>query len=147
MKNSVMEATSLAALALVLLAGAHPQTSTQPPGDQNSPPPAEGARPARQRATTKLHVVVTAGDDNKPVAAAQVDVNSREEGVSFSATMRTNSSGGADFVVPRGKMLIQVIAQHWNADGVIKTLQGEKETVEIKLQDHKLREGAGPNGG
>jgi hypothetical protein len=137
MKNrSIIKAKRLAALALLLLGGAYSQTSTQPPSEQNNPTPAEEARPPRQRPTTKLHVLVTAGDDNKPVAAAQVDVNSREEGVNFSATMRTNSNGGADFVVPRGKVLIQVVAQHWNADGVIKSLQGDREIVEIKLQDH-----------
>jgi hypothetical protein len=135
MKRGSIGKLALLALFMLVLLGARTQSSPQESQDENNPPPQEPDKAVKKRATTKLHVVVTAGQDPKPIAAAQVDVTSKEEGVTFSASARTDTGGVADFLtVPRGKVLIQVVARHWNAGGVLRNLQGEKETVEIKLQ-------------
>jgi hypothetical protein len=135
MKRGSIGKLALLALFMLVLLGARTQSSPQESQDENNSPPQEPDKAVKKRATTKLHVVVTAGQDPKPIAAAQVDVTSKEEGVTFSASARTDTGGGADFLtVPRGKVLIQVVARHWNAGGVLRNLQGEKETVEIKLQ-------------
>ena len=134
MKRGSIGKLALLALFMLVLLGARTQSSPQESQDENNSPPKESDKAVKKRATTKLHVVVTAGQDPKPIAAAQVDVTSKEEGVTFSASARTDNGGGADLTVPRGKVLIQVVARHWNAGGVLRNLQGEKETVEIKLQ-------------
>jgi hypothetical protein len=133
-KGSIGKFAVLALFVLVLLCSARAQSSPQGSQDENNSQPKESEKPVKKRETTKLHVVVTAGEDPKPIAAAQVDVTSKEEGVNFSTSARTDSDGGVDLTVPRGKVLIQVIAQHWNSGGVLRNLKGEKETVEIKLR-------------
>jgi hypothetical protein len=82
--------------------------------------------------STKLKVIVT-GDDDKPVAGGQVDILSEEENVQFHRVMRTDGGGVVEIVVPRGKVRIQVVAQHWNSSGVRRKLEGEQELVSIKL--------------
>lgn len=94
-------------------------------------PPAATERPAKK--TTKLHLVVRGGEDSKPVGGAQVEITSQEQGADFSTEVHTGSDGSADVVVPRGKVLIQVIAAHFAVGGASQNLQSEKQTVEIKL--------------
>ena len=86
---------------------------------------------------TKLHVKVTAGDEAAPVQAAQVDVTSEEEGVSFHKIVRTDHDGKADLDVPRGKVLVQVTAPHWDIGGTRCKLKDQDEQVEIKLVRRK----------
>jgi hypothetical protein len=127
----------LALFMLVLVAGTQAQ-SPQESQDKDNSPPNQPEKAAKKKATTKLHVVVTAvvtaGEDPKPIAGAQVDVTWKEEGVDDSASGHTGEDGGVDLTVPRGKVLIQVIARHWNLGGASRDLQAEKETVEIRLQ-------------
>ena len=126
---------ALAIFTLIFLGGARGQSPPQAPQDESSSQPQDHDKTAKKKETTKLHLVVTAGGDPKPVAHAQVDVTSKEEGESFTTTVFTNSSGEVDFTVPRGKMLIQVIAAHLPSGGALCNLKEEKDTVEIMLSD------------
>lgn len=133
MKGLVGKFAILALFTLIVSGAAGAQRSPQEPQNETGSQPNGPDKTAKKRETTKLHVVVTAGQDPQPVAHAQVDVTSKEEGDDFSASAHTDSDGGADLTVPRGKVLIQVIAEHWPVGGALQTLQGEKETVKIKL--------------
>ena len=128
-KKTTMKLAALGFFVLLALSSVSAQGPQGSSPENNPAPP--GDKPAKK--TTKLHVVVKGGEDSKPIAAAQVDVTSQEEGVNFSAQVHTDATGGADLVVPRGKVLIQVIAAHFPVAGAAPTLQGEKQTVEIKL--------------
>jgi hypothetical protein len=122
---------ALALFALILSAGAQAQSPPQTSQDESSSQPKDTAKSPKK--TTKLHVVVTAGEDPKPVAHAQVDVTWKGEGETISTSAHTDPGGMADLTVPRGKVQIQVIAEHWSSGGTFQDLQGEKETVKIKL--------------
>lgn len=122
---------ALALFTLFVLAGARAQSPPQAPQDESSPQPKDTAKSPKK--TTKLHVVVTGGEDLKPVAHAQVDVSWKEEGETTSTSAHTDPEGVADLTVPRGKVQIQVIAEHWSSGGTFQDLQGEKETVKVKL--------------
>jgi hypothetical protein len=127
--KSIARLSPLALFVLALLAGAAAQAPPQQPPAESNAQLGETERPAKK--TTKLHIVVKSGEDSKPVAAAQVDVI--QDDADFSIQVHTDSDGIADMVVPRGKVLIQVIAAHFAVGGASQTLQSEKQTVEIKL--------------
>lgn len=99
----------------------------------NNNPPQEAEKSAKKAANTKLHIAVIAGQPSQPVQAAHVDVKWEEANVP-SMTKITDQTGVVDFLdVPRGKVLIQVIAQHWQSGGVRCKLKKEIETVTITL--------------
>lgn len=128
--KSIGKLATLVFLMVALLGvGAAQSPPTGSPAE--NAPPAAGEKPAKK--TTKLHLVVKGGEDSKPVAGAQVDITSQDEGADFSTEIHTGPDGIADIVVPRGKVLIQVIAAHFAVGGASQNLQSEKQTVEIKL--------------
>jgi archaellin len=131
MKKQMEGLATLLVFVLVLVAAALAQAPAPPPPAADGGTPAkEAPRPAR---TTKLHIIVRGGPGATPISAAKVEVTSQEEGSNFSARAHTGADGGADLVVPRGKVLIQVIAAHWDVGGASPVLQQDKQTVEINL--------------
>ena len=89
-----------------------------------------------KKVLTKLRVKVTS-EDASPVQAAQVDVTSEEEGITFHKVVRTGHDGIADLEVPRGKVLVQVTAPHCDIAGSRVKLKESEEKVEIKLARRK----------
>jgi hypothetical protein len=90
--------------------------------------------------TTKLRIVVTAND--KPVGNASVYVKYNEPGGLFhreklaEMNFKTNEDGSVKVPeVPRGKILIQVIAKGWKTYGKWYDIETDAQTIEIKLEE------------
>ena len=88
---------------------------------------------------TKLRIVVTGND--KPVSNASVYVKYNEPGGLFhreklaEMSFKTNEDGSVKVPeVPRGKILIQVIAKGWHTYGKWYEIDTESETIQIKLE-------------
>jgi hypothetical protein len=89
--------------------------------------------------TTKLRIVVTGND--KPVSNASVYVKYNEPGGLFhreklaEMNFKTNLDGSVKVPeIPRGKILIQVIAKGWHTYGKWYEVETESETIQIKLE-------------
>jgi hypothetical protein len=96
---------------------------------------------AKESATTNLRIEVTAGDKNEPVSNASVYVRFERPGSllhkdkKIEMNLRTNQEGVTKVPdVPRGKVLIQVIASGWKTFGQWYTLEKDEETIKIKLE-------------
>jgi hypothetical protein len=91
-------------------------------------------------ATTRLRIEVTAGDRNEPVENASVYVRYVEERAlrkdkKVEMNVKTNREGVARVPdVPRGKILIQVIAQGWKTYGKWYDAKDDEMTVKIRLE-------------
>jgi len=96
--------------------------------------PQEPEKKAKEKKeTTNLRIQVTGGEHDKPVAGADVYVESETEEESFNAT--TNDAGVARVSkVPRGKVLIQVTADGWKTFGKKYELNREEQTIKIVLE-------------
>ena len=97
----------------------------------------------KESGTTNLHIEVTAGDKSEPVGNASVYVRFERPGSllrlhkdkKVEMNLRTNQEGVTKVSdVPRGKVLIQVIASGWKTFGQWYTLEKEEETIKIKLE-------------
>ena len=89
--------------------------------------------------TTKLRIVVTGND--KPVSNASVYVKYNEAGGLFhrekmaEMSFKTNLDGSVKVPeIPRGKILIQVIAKGWHTYGKWYEIETESETIQVKLE-------------
>lgn len=133
----------LIGLAIILL-GAGP-TRAQAQGTEKAPPAEKsGAQSKKENkssdtGTTKLRIVVTGND--KPVSNASVYVKYNEPGGLFrreklaEMNFKTNLDGSVKVPeVPRGKILIQVIAKGWHTYGKWYEIETESETIQIKLE-------------
>lgn len=91
-------------------------------------------------ATTKLRVEVSAGEKPAPVDNASVYVKYQKERTlakdqTIEMNLKTNREGVARANgVPRGKVLIQVIAPGWKTFGAWYDLNQEEQTIKISLQ-------------
>jgi hypothetical protein len=90
--------------------------------------------------TTRLRIHVTA-TDGKPVGNASVYVRFPVAGGIFhkdklsELNLKTNEDGSAKVPdIPRGKILIQVVAKGWKTYGKWYDIDSEAITVEIKLE-------------
>ena len=94
----------------------------------------------KDAATTKLRVEITAGEKPAPVDNASVYVKYQKERTlakdqMIEMNLKTNREGVARHnSVPRGKVLIQVIAPGWKTFGAWYDLNQEEQTVKIHLQ-------------
>jgi hypothetical protein len=133
-RGRIAKATLWALIVLLGLSGSlGPRLAAQGAQDKNNNPPPEAEKSAKKAANTKLHITVTAGQPSQPVHAAHVDVSWEEDNVP-GVTKITDQTGVVDFLdVTRGKVLIQVIAQHWQSSGVRCKLKKDTETVRITL--------------
>jgi hypothetical protein len=91
--------------------------------------------------TTKVRLVVTAGEANKPVGNASVYIRYLREGgllhrsKDVEMNFKTNLDGRVKVPdLPRRKILIQVIAEGWKTFGKWYVLDKDEETIEIKLE-------------
>jgi len=111
-----------------------------------STPPAQSTPQDKQETkssdptTTKLRIIVTAND--KPIGNASVYVKYNEPGGLFhreklaEMNFKTNEDGSVKVPpVPRGKILIQVIAKGWHTYGKWYNVETDGQTIEIKLEE------------
>ena len=89
---------------------------------------------------TRLRVEVTAGEKSEPVDSASVYVKYQKERLlakdrMVEMNLKTNRQGIATSpAVPRGKVLVQVIAPGWKTFGKWYDLNNEEEVIKINLQ-------------
>jgi hypothetical protein len=98
---------------------------------------AAGNNPADDSETSKVRIEVRAGEQNKPVANASVYIRFEQGRRHKLAEMnlKTNEDGTTKVPgVPRGKVLVQVIADGWKTFGQWYKLEKEEELIQIKLE-------------
>jgi len=101
-----------------------------------------GDKPAKekQEGTTKLRIEVTAGDEGKPVESASVYVRYTQgrklgKDKKIEQNWKTNKDGVVKVSeVPRGSVMIQVIAAGWKTFGKWYEMDQDEQTVKIRLQ-------------
>lgn len=122
-------ALTLCALVLCLASGLHAQDK----GDA-----AKGKDTAAAQ-DSRLTIVVTAGDEKKPVDSASVYVKFVEErkfgkDKKIEMNLKTNQSGVCHVpIIPPGKFLIQVIAEGWKTFGEYYDVGDAEQTIHIEL--------------
>jgi hypothetical protein len=133
----------LCGLAMILL-GAGPAVAQTGGSEKAAPPEKSGTQSKKEtkssdQGTTKLRIVVTGND--KPVSNASVYVKYNEPGGLFhheklaEMNFKTNLDGSVKVPeIPRGKILIQVIAKGWHTYGKWYEIETESETIQIKLE-------------
>ena len=133
----------LCSLAMILL-GVGPALAQTGITDRTASPEKSGTQDKKETksadaTTTKLRTVVTGND--KPVSNASVYVKYNEPGGLFhreklaEMNFKTNLDGSVKVPeIPRGKILIQVIAKGWHTYGKWYEVETESETIQIKLE-------------
>jgi hypothetical protein len=122
-----------ALLALLALAPLALLAAQDPARDE----PAEESLPDRVR----LRIEVTGGKDEKVVADASVYVRYPEDGRSIrkklvEMNLKTNAEGITRVPpIPRGKVLVQVVAPGWRTFGRWYDVEKAEETIKIRLKD------------
>ncbi len=97
------------------------------------------SKPDSGSSTVRLTIVVTGGDDKKPVDSASVYVKFVEErklakDKKIEMNLKTNVSGVCHAPeIPRGKVLIQVIAPGWKTFGEYYDVDQAEQTINIAL--------------
>jgi hypothetical protein len=120
---------ALSALALCLAFGLHAQDK----GDA-----AKGKVDAATQ-DSRITIIVTGGDEKKPVDSASVYVKFVEErklgnDKKIEMNLKTNQSGVCHVpVLPPGKFLIQVIAEGWKTYGEYYDVTQVEQTIHIEL--------------
>ena len=125
----------LAAAVIVPVCGAAAQQKDSPP---ESSPPAK-TNGAQAPAPVTIHIEVTAGEKNKPVEAASVYVRYSEPRKFKSAhqvemNVKTTPEGKARVpYVPRGTVIIQVVAEGWKTFGKTFEITDDDQVIKIHL--------------
>jgi hypothetical protein len=115
------------------------QTTSQEKPPQDKPTSSTKDSKPSDPTTTKLRIHVIA--DGKPVGNASVYVRFPVVGGIFhkeklsELNLKTNEDGSAKVPdIPRGKILIQVVAKGWKTYGKWYDIDSEAMTIEIKLE-------------
>jgi hypothetical protein len=101
--------------------------------------PDAGGKTAIASKDSSLTIIVTGGEDKKPVDSASVYVKFVEEHKHFrdkkiEMNLKTNLSGLCHVpVIPPGKFLIQVIAPGWKTFGEYYDIKQTEQTINIEL--------------
>jgi hypothetical protein len=104
--------------------------------DKNSDPK---GKPGGSSNTVHLTIVVTGGEDKKPVDSASVYVKFVHERMlakdkKIEMNLKTNLSGVCHVPeIPRGKFLVQVIAPGWKTFGEYFEAEQAEQTINIAL--------------
>jgi hypothetical protein len=116
------------------------QTTSQDKPTQDKPADSKKDSKPSDPTTTKLRIHVITADD-KPVSNASVYVRFPVAGGLFhkdklaELNLKTNEDGSVKVPdIPRGKILIQVVATGWKTYGKWHEIDTEAMTVEIKLE-------------
>jgi hypothetical protein len=87
---------------------------------------------------TKIRIVVTAGDENRPVGNASVYVRVPEghKGKLQELDLKTNEDGSVKVPeLPKGKILVQVVAPGWRTFGKWYDVEKDEEEIKIHLKE------------
>jgi hypothetical protein len=122
---------------LLLAPPAHAQQTQPAPdsGDASAKKPAKAAPPE----PVTIHIEVSAGDSSKPVESASVYVRFSEthkfkSDKLIEMNVKTTPEGKARVpLVPKGKILIQVIAPGWKTFGKWFDLTDDEQVFKIHL--------------
>ena len=116
------------------------QTTSQEKPAQDKPTDSKKDSKPSDPTTTKLRIHVVSADD-KPVSNASVYVRFPIAGGLFhkdklaELNLKTNEDGSVKVPdIPRGKILIQVVAKGWKTYGKWHEIDTEAMTIEIKLE-------------
>ena len=116
------------------------QTTSQEKSPQDKPTDSKKDSKPSDPTTTRLRIHVAA-TDGKPVGNASVYVRFPVAGGIFhkdklaELNLKTNEDGSVKVPdIPRGKILIQVVAKGWKTYGKWYEIDSEAMTVEIKLE-------------
>lgn len=119
------------------------QSSSQEKSEAPQQPAAQEKQPEKSEkpadpTTTRIRIEVTGND--KPIGNASVYVKFHESGGFFhkdklaELNLKTNEDGSVKVPeVPRGKVLIQVIAKGWHTYGKWYDIEDAEQTIQIKL--------------
>jgi hypothetical protein len=94
-----------------------------------------------ENASADLRIVVTAGKRNQPVENASVYIRYKEtrflrKDKKVELDLKTNRDGVAVMRdLPRGDIIVQVVAQGWKTFGRHFKLDQTKQTIRIKLEE------------
>jgi hypothetical protein len=134
LKSSPVKTLARAASFLILLAALVAMAANgQDKGADTKPKADSGSKDVR------LTIVVTAGEDKKPVDGASVYVRFVEErklgkDKKVEMNLKTNQSGVCHIpVLPSGKFAIQVIAEGWKTYGEYYDINQTEQTINITL--------------
>lgn len=100
----------------------------------------DDSKPGKPSGMARLRVEVTAGEKDKPVEGASVYIRYQEERMlrkdkKIEMNVKTNKEGIVRVPdVPKGKVLIQVIAEGWKTFGRWYEIGSDEEVVKIKLE-------------
>lgn len=87
----------------------------------------------------RLTIVVTGGEDKKPIDSASVyvryvDEHKHGKGKQVEMNLKTNQSGVCHVpVIPPGKFVVQVIADGWKTYGEYYDVNETEQTININL--------------
>jgi outer membrane biosynthesis protein TonB len=122
-----------------------PPEPTQPAKPVPAPKPAD-AQPKKETKPddaeeSKLRVSVVAADTGKPVANASVYIRFPEGKTFFThkdkqaeMNFKTNQDGSVKVPsVPRGKILVQIVAPGWHTYGKWYDIEKDEEEIDIRL--------------
>ena len=119
------------------------QSGSQGKSDASAQPAPQEKQPEKNQrpadpTTTRIRIEVTGND--KPIGNASVYVKFPETGGLFhkeklaELNLKTNEDGSVKVPeIPRGKVLIQVIAKGWHTYGKWYEIQDAEQTIQIKL--------------
>jgi hypothetical protein len=97
------------------------------------------AKPDSDAKDVRLTIVVTGGEDKKPVDSASVYIRYVEEhkhgkDKKIEMNLKTNQSGVCHVpVIPPGKFVVQVIADGWKTYGEYYDINQTEQTINITL--------------
>ena len=103
---------------------------------QEAKPKSDSSKPST---TCRLRIEVTGGEQKKPVADASVYVKYGDEekilkGKAIELNLKTNQEGVARSpLIPKGRILIQIIAPGWKTYGEWHDVTEDEQTVSIQL--------------
>ena len=128
--------------AQVLAAGAAPARAKDPPPENAAA--AKAANNTQETDTVTIHIEVTGGDKDKPIEAASIYIRYTEahkhgSGHQAEMNVKTTPEGKARVpYVPRGKVVIQVIAEGWRTFGREFEITQDEQVIKIHLdKPHK----------
>jgi hypothetical protein len=102
-------------------------------------PPAPVAKSDNAQKSVKLTIMVTGGDEKKPVDSASVYVRYVEarkiaKDKQIEMNLKTNQSGLCHVPeIPAGKVTIQVIAPGWKTFGEVYDVDQAEQTINVAL--------------
>lgn len=134
--NRLRPGASLAFVVVLALVAAAPRALSAQDNTQDNPKDAAPQDPTLSR----LRIDVTGVDADKPISNASVYIRWDETGgllrkkKQAELDFKTNEDGSVKVPeVPKGKILIQVVAQGWHTFGKYYDIAKDEETIQIKL--------------